>query len=200
MKMADSAATIQFEHKGIGRAIAHNRFVVPLNQREYSWEEEHVTDLFQDFSNAIAVGNSSATYFLGTVVLTTSADGNPEVCDGQQRLATTTILIAAIRDYFHSRKDTKRVSSLEHDYLFSTDVATTETVPRLSLNVDDNEFFRSYVLATPGTPDRSAVPTKDSHRKIVRATELAAEHVQNIISQHKKENRVNVLLSWTAHH
>jgi hypothetical protein len=194
--MPDTTGTIQFEHKGIGKAIAHNRFVVPLNQREYSWEEEHVTDLFQDFSNAIASGTQSATYFLGTVVLTTSADENPEVCDGQQRLATTTILIAAIRDYFHSRKDTKRVTSLEHDYLFSTDVNTTETVPRLSLNVDDNEFFRSHVLATPGSPERSIAPTKDSHRKIVRAAELAAEHVQNILKPHKKENHIGVLLGW----
>jgi hypothetical protein len=189
--MSDATGMIQFEHKGIGRAIAQNRFVVPLNQREYSWEDEHVTDLFQDFSNAIAT-----TYFLGTVVLTKSSEGNPEVCDGQQRLATTTILIAAIRDYFHSRKDPKRVGSLEHDYLFSTDVTTTETLPRLSLNVDDNEFFRSYVLDTPGSAGRSVSPTKDSHRKIVRAAELAAEHVQNILKQHKKENQVSVLLEW----
>jgi hypothetical protein len=39
-------------------------------------------------------------------VLTTSEDGNPEVCDGQQRLANTTILIAAIRDYFQQQGDT----------------------------------------------------------------------------------------------
>ena len=43
-----------FEHKGIGELLAHNRMVVPLNQREYSWKDEHVHDLFTDFSNAIA--------------------------------------------------------------------------------------------------------------------------------------------------
>lgn len=192
--MAERPGTIEFEHKGIGKALAHNRFVVPLNQREYSWEEEHVTDLFQDFSNAIAT--NKATYFLGTIVLTTSAEGDPEVCDGQQRLATTTILLAAIRDYFHERKDAKRVSSLEHDYLFTTDVTTTDTVSRLSLNVDDNEFFRSYVLSTPGSAERSMQPTKDSHQKIIRACTLAAQHVKDILKQHKKENQVAVLLEW----
>jgi hypothetical protein len=75
--MAEQKSPITFEHKGIGKALAHNRFVVPLNQREYSWEEEHVTDLLQDFSNALHKG----TYFLGTIVLTTNEDGNPEVCD-----------------------------------------------------------------------------------------------------------------------
>jgi Protein of unknown function DUF262/Protein of unknown function (DUF1524) len=159
-----------------------------------NWEDEHVTDLFQDFSNAIAT--NKATYFLGTIVLTTSAEGNPEVCDGQQRLATTTILLAAIRDYFHQRRDMKRVGSIEHDYLFSTDVETTATVSRLSLNVDDNEFFRSSVLSAPDSPEREVPPTKDSHRKIVGASKLAGQHVKNILKQHKRENHVAILLEW----
>ena len=111
----NASEEIGFEHKGIGDALAHNRFVVPLNQREYSWEKEHVTDLFSDFANAIA--NNRATYFLGTIVLTKDNEGNPEVSDGQQRLATTTILLAAIRDYFFYNKDNVRAQSIEADYL-----------------------------------------------------------------------------------
>ena len=59
---------IQFDQKGIGAVLAHNRLAVPLNQREYSWENEHVEALFQDFENAISTG--PVTYFLGTIVLT----------------------------------------------------------------------------------------------------------------------------------
>jgi hypothetical protein len=190
--MADKGS-ITFEHKGIGKALAHNRFVVPLNQREYSWEEEHVSDLLQDFANAIAT--NKATYFLGTLVLTTNDEGNPEVCDGQQRLATTTILIAAIRDYFLGRKDERRAISIESEFLSTIDRDTTATVPRLTLNVDDNEFFRSYVLSRPGSPERSIHPTSDSHKKIVQAAKLATQHVQNTISPHKDENQVAVLLN-----
>jgi uncharacterized protein with ParB-like and HNH nuclease domain len=64
-----------------------------LNQREYSWEEKQVAELFQDFSKAISGHKSS--YFLGTIVLTQPGEEVPEVADGQQRLATTTILLAA---------------------------------------------------------------------------------------------------------
>ena len=88
---------IGFEHIGIGTALNRNRLVVPVNQREYAWEEKHVLDLFQDFSKAI--NQDRKTYFLGTIVLTKGKDNVPEVADGQQRLATTTILLAAIRDY-----------------------------------------------------------------------------------------------------
>ena len=45
---------IGFEHRGIGDVLAQNRLAVPLNQREYKWKDEHVTDLFTEFANAIA--------------------------------------------------------------------------------------------------------------------------------------------------
>src|SRR3989304_5082896 len=96
--MPISSEEIGFEHKGIGEVLAHNQLQVPLNQREYSWEEEHVRDLFHDYANAIA--NQHGSYFLGTIVLTRGTGDVPEVSDGQQRLATTTILLAAIRNYF----------------------------------------------------------------------------------------------------
>jgi len=106
---------IEFDHIGIGTALLRHRFVVPLNQREYSWEQEHVLDLFHDLAKAINEAKSS--YFLGTIVLTPGHGGVTEVADGQQRLATTTILLGAIRDYFHSRNEELLVTSLEQ-FLF----------------------------------------------------------------------------------
>lgn len=190
----DPKGSILFEHKGIGKALAHNRFRVPLNQREYSWEDQHVLDLLQDFSSAIAT--NKATYFLGTIVLTAGDTASPEVCDGQQRLATTSILLAAIRDYFHAHQDDARATSIETEFLSNIDCDTTAKVPRLTLNVDDNEFFRSYVLARPGTPERAVLPTKDSHRRVAIASKLAAQHVKDILKPHKSENQVQVLLDW----
>ena len=171
--------TIGFEHKGIGAVLAHHRVVVPLNQREYSWKEEHVTELFRDFANAIA--NNRATYFLGTIVLTRGEGDVPEVSDGQQRLATTTILLAAIRDYFFRNNDEKRALSIETEYLKTTDIETTETVPKLRLNVDDNEFFTKYITSSPDSPDRKIEPKKDSHKRIKAAAEIAAQHIQDIL-------------------
>jgi uncharacterized protein with ParB-like and HNH nuclease domain len=110
---------IHFEQKGIGEVLNHGRLMVPLNQREYSWKEEHVTDLFQDFSGALA---SDKTHFLGTVVLTRGAEETPEVSDGQQRLATTTILLAAIRDWFFRHKDMEGAQAIEDTYLRDYDL------------------------------------------------------------------------------
>jgi hypothetical protein len=185
---------INFEHKGIGEILSQNRLAVPLNQREYAWEDEHVTDLFRDFANAIA--NNKATYFLGTIVLTRGVGDIPEVSDGQQRLATTTILLAAIRDYFHRNGDTTRAGVIESTYLTTTDIRTTAITPKLRLNVDDNAFFQNYVLATPGTTPRRTVPTKDSHKRIARAAQIATEHVKQIVQPYSASAKTDRLLEW----
>ena len=52
---------IDFEAVGIGTALKRNRLVVPLNQRDYAWEEKHVEDLFHDLADAIA--SSKQTYW-----------------------------------------------------------------------------------------------------------------------------------------
>ena len=193
--MAKQSEEIGFEHKGIGEVLAQNRLAVPLNQREYSWEEEHVGDLLSDFTNAIA-GNKS-TYFLGTIVLTRRDTEVPEVSDGQQRLATTTILLAAIRDYLFRAGDEIRASSIEQTYLKTTDIKTTEIVPKLRLNVDDNEFFTRCILPSPDSSDRKIQPTKASHRRIKAAAEIATKHVQNILEPYRKEAiKTSRLIEW----
>jgi len=193
MAMSGSPDTIVFEHKGIGAVLAHNRLTVPLNQREYAWEDEHVTVLFQDFSNAIA---KKASYFLGTIVLTSGKDNVPEVSDGQQRLATTTILLAAVRDYFFNKGEKTRASAIENEYLKTTDLATEQIVPKLRLNVDDNEFFRKRILSSPDSPDRNVVPVRDSHKKIAKAMELAGGHIEGLVATHSESAKVSRLIEW----
>ena len=182
---------IGFEHKGIGAVLAHNRLAVPMNQREYSWEEEHVRELLTDFSNAI--DNNKSTYFLGTLVLIRGGEDVPEISDGQQRLATTSIVLAAIRDYFHDTKDFKRAISIEQEFLRTIDADTTETVPKIRLNVDDDEFFRKFVIdAKHSTPT-----SRDSHVRIKHAYETAKTHIAAVLEPHHKEAQKTArLLEW----
>src|SRR5689334_4846823 len=89
---------IDFDALGIGSVLTRNRLRVPLNQRSYAWDQDHVRQLFEDFNAAIL--REEKTYFLGTIVLSHgSDDGRLLVADGQQRLATTSILLAAIRNH-----------------------------------------------------------------------------------------------------
>lgn len=175
---------INFEQKGIGAILSHNRLVVPLNQREYSWERDHAQELFQDFSNALTKNEGS--YFLGTIVLTKAGGEHPEVSDGQQRLATTSILIAAIRDYFFQQNDFIRANAIADKYLRTIDLKTTDTVPKLRLNVDDQEFFRKLIISDPNSADRKVPAVRQSHKRIANAAETARAYVGDFLKPFKE--------------
>lgn len=68
---------------------------IPPYQREYSWYKSHWEDLFEDLIEA------DGAHFLGTIITldqtTDTLEGNIlQVIDGQQRLTTLTLLLAAV--------------------------------------------------------------------------------------------------------
>ncbi|MHB1811395.1 MAG: DUF262 domain-containing protein [Thermoplasmataceae archaeon] len=72
-------------------------FQVPDYQRPYSWKEDEIFTLFGDLQEAFE--NNEDEYFLGTMIFV-DRDGVKEVVDGQQRLATLTVMNCVIRDFF----------------------------------------------------------------------------------------------------
>src|SRR5665213_945416 len=162
----------------IGHALSDKRLSVPIYQRSYAWSEVHVIDLLQDLASAI--DDSEEEYFLGSIVATTGKDDREEIVDGQQRLATTSILLAALRDFFFADGDTDRASDIERDYLATRDIRTQEKTPKLRLNETDNDFYLKRILSLPGDPDREILPTKVSHHRIAKAAEIAAKHVSTL--------------------
>lgn len=78
------------------------QYVVPLFQRKYSWRKQHWETLWQDIVE-LYTSVSGPDHFLGSVV-TLSRDSTPEsitpytLVDGQQRLTTLCLLLAALRD------------------------------------------------------------------------------------------------------
>jgi Protein of unknown function DUF262/Protein of unknown function (DUF1524) len=192
--MATHQEKIGFEHKGIGAVLSQSVLAVPPNQREYSWEEEHITDLLQDFAHAIDEG--PVVYFLGTLVLTASESGIPEVADGQQRLATTTMILAAIRDYFYGTKNPARVEYITK-FLRDIDPRSEQTIPKLRLNVDDSAFFTRHVLLSPDDQERlDSQPTRESHHRIVRGAKLIREYFDKLLTLKNASARADVLLKW----
>jgi hypothetical protein len=185
---------INIELLGIGRAVLNKMLAVPFHQRSYAWEDKHILDLFSDTESAINKGESE--YFLGTIVTTKNDTPRPEVVDGQQRLATVTILISAIRDYFINTRDTDRASNITLRYLYNQELSTLETIPKLRLNDADNEFFLKKILTNPDSADRAIEPTKESHKKIARAAQLANEFVQRIGQGAKPTERLISMIDY----
>ena len=172
---------INIELIGLGKALYNNVLAVPFYQRSYAWEDKHVLDLFSDIQTAIH--NNENEYFLGTIVTTKCNTLMPEVVDGQQRLATVTILLSAIRDYFANNNTPDnliRVAGITSKYLYSQDMVTLEKYSKLKLNDADNEFFAKRILEEPTSIHRAIPPLKESHKRISNTATLAKKFVSDI--------------------
>ncbi len=144
---------------------------------------------------AVAIRNRKSSYFLGTIVLT--GGDIPQVVDGQQRLATTAILLAAIRDYFYLNKEDLLYQSINHDFLYIVARELRDTVPRLMLNTVDNEFFKQRVLSLPTSAERSIQPSRPSHKLIEQAANIAKERIEQIITgQPSHRDKIDALNEW----
>src|SRR5688500_18513631 len=79
------------------------QFVIPVFQRDYTWNEEQCDQLWNDIIE-VGRGDIDRGHFLGSVVYVSTGDSFAGftrwlLIDGQQRLTTVTVLLAALRDH-----------------------------------------------------------------------------------------------------
>ena len=87
----------------VSDVLYSGRFEVPWHQRYYDWTVEQVGELLSDLSNALDTGK--ACYFLGSIMLVKSTDSKQQrINDGQQRLITLSLLIAALCRRFAQKR------------------------------------------------------------------------------------------------
>ena len=105
------------------RDILHtgDQYIIPLFQRFYSWEKTHWERLRMDIW-ALMENGAKPVHFLGPLVCTLPPrlPGNNssfQLIDGQQRVTTLTILLAAIRDVARSRGLNDFADEVTEDYL-----------------------------------------------------------------------------------
>lgn len=165
-------ASLDISLKGIGHLLSEGKLAVPEYQRSYSWEQENVVDYFRDVYSAFQA--KEAEYFLGSVVLTMRADKRLEVVDGQQRLATASLLIAAVCRYLLDRNEGKRSEILSENYLYKTDPKTLSGNPQFELNAQDNSFFQDVISL------KNPAPTRESHKRILEAFGAAGSFIKSI--------------------
>lgn len=96
---------IRSDPKNIQDLLSSGRFGIDYYQREYRWEEEHVTELIGDLADSFMKSYSAGDnrravrsyeiYFLGTIIV---SDVHDEllIVDGQQRLTSLTLLLIAL--------------------------------------------------------------------------------------------------------
>lgn len=117
-------------------------YVIPSYQRPYAWTPDQAGELFDDLI-AFFLAEQEEGYFLGSIVLIKSEDSAySQVIDGQQRLTTLTILLAAMACANDGEdKEELRPYILEPGKRMEGILPK----PRLSLRERDRGFFAKYI-------------------------------------------------------
>lgn len=131
------------------------QFEVPDYQRPYAWTTEQADELFDDLISAMKesrASGASSQYFLGSIVII-KEDKKPEsrVVDGQQRLTTLTILLAALRHIWQEAGYDKGIKSVT-PFLYEEgdEMLGKATGYRLTAREEDADFFRSNIQEPGG--------------------------------------------------
>lgn len=142
--------SISAAHKKIYEILSprHYQFVIPAYQRPYAWGKEQAKSLVQDLLDAFKE-SPEQEYFLGSIVVVkrSSSSVEAEVVDGQQRLTSISILIAALRDLMPIRDRPDITSLLVSDFVGNRSVGLRlRSTGRLS----DEDFFDQYIRKEEG--------------------------------------------------
>lgn len=179
-------ATIKGGELNLFRVFSNEyAFRIPGYQRPYAWTLDQAGELFDDLSAAspdTAAQITDATpYFLGSIVLIKGDGPNADVVDGQQRLTTLTILLAALRATFEDPAHREELTS--HLYERGRPLAGIETRYRVQLRERDDAFFRQYVQDEGGLEllealDLAGLP--DAQRRIAENARLLLGRVRSL--------------------
>lgn len=133
------------------------QFIVPIFQRNYSWEIAQIKQLWLDILRASKFTDNQ-THFIGSIVyidMGTPA-GRPQqlsLIDGQQRLTTLSLLLCALKCYVldnNIHSNLVKTHKLTNQFLLNIDEVGDDRY-KLLLNAQDKETFVKLLEQTDFT-------------------------------------------------
>ena len=159
------------------------QFIIPVYQREYSWDTPQLEDLWNDVTLA---GKDGMTHFIGSFLYIPEEDSTATsihrklLIDGQQRMTTLSLLLAALLDFLD--EDDSRAQfltdlspkSLRKSYLFNDDYRG-ESRYKLVLSMDDKATMHTLVDGSqlPEHPVRRLVEAKAFFTNKIRSRNVS---------------------------
>lgn len=124
--------SIEELYNGANKAI----YEVPVYQRNYAWGKEEISALVQDVFDAFKKQKSS--YYIGTLVTFYRGDNVYEVIDGQQRLTTIRLVLAALGISVNNKLTYRARKKADN---------TLGSLPRLDQDDADTDIVNGYRYA-----------------------------------------------------
>ncbi|XFA73032.1 DUF262 domain-containing HNH endonuclease family protein [Thermosynechococcaceae cyanobacterium Okahandja] len=176
---------------------------VPLFQRDYSWHEENWEDLWQDI--LVLHTNPDASHYMGAIVLQKSATSDKEftIIDGQQRLATLSIIAIAVIKKIQNlveleeqkEANQERQEILRRTYLSDRDPRSLRYSSKIILNENNNDFYQSNLINL--RKPRNINSLSKSNQLLWKAFEYFSAHLEEIENVVRSGERLAEFLTDT---
>ncbi|MCX5718228.1 MAG: DUF262 domain-containing protein [Nitrospirae bacterium] len=163
---------MKVEERTIEKLIGHknkNVFIVPPFQRRYAWKQKNFVQLLDDITKIM--DGTGKRHFMGTLVFKPdSRNRHFIIIDGQQRLATFTIILTVLRSLSHKYATAKTREIERH--------LTIKGNPRFKPSLHDQDAFNRLL----GNPDGLQ---KVRHKQVRAGYDFFHEGIQNHIENTK---------------
>jgi cell division protein FtsL len=173
------------------------RVILPPFQRSFSWEKAQLNQFWDDlvlFEEEFAGAPQTASYFLGPIVVIQQED-HIELLDGQQRLATATIALAAMRDAARALDKTGSTKGADLARDIQRELVEKDTDPvsySLTLGQLDEPFF---VKAIKNDPPSFPISKLRSHKLMVTAYQIANDRIASLLKGKSYGEALRILKS-----
>ena len=145
------------DHPVISVLGDQKRFMVPIYQRQYAWGQDRWNSFWEDVvakAEETLEGKPRFHHYMGALIIAPGADGyvvgttpRVQVVDGQQRLTTFQLFLAAIRHVAQKTKCTEIADGVQN-YLFNrpmTGDKDPEAKFKLAPTPEDKKIFHTSI-------------------------------------------------------
>lgn len=154
------------------------KFEIPEYQRNYSWEEEELKDLWRDLNNVLGKGDDGLkdkSHFYGMFLFDVNDDeGIYRIIDGQQRITTAILLLNETRHRLNELGADSKAGRIKDDYIKNSHGY------KLSLGPDDDDqIFKDEILdRTDIEQDIPSLSDSPSQRRLLEAKKFFADKLK----------------------
>lgn len=165
--------------RNIGQVLTAGYYKIPRFQRPYSWDQSNVEDFWTD------ILESPLNYFIGSMVVYPSGSSGDTygLVDGQQRLTTITILLAALRNELNRVGGNNEATGLQT----MIERVDLQAQRRFVLQTETSyPYLQAAIQSEPGTA-RQGAPAGAEEQALKRAFDLFSLRVRGLTDAIEKD-------------
>jgi uncharacterized protein with ParB-like and HNH nuclease domain len=168
-------------------------YKIPRFQRPYSWDRGNIEEFWSDVS-----AGTGSSYFIGSMVFYQKGKDEIHVVDGQQRLTTITILLAALRDKLSELGEQSLARGIQN-VIQRKDI--NNELRYVLLTETSYPYFQEYIQKFDEAeitiePNPEELQLKEAHEfALEKLTEIVGELQASSLSKRKKTERIRARLS-----